>query len=179
MSTVTAETGSRWKETSQIVCAIVVLSAFFWLCKPGFLGRGNGDGGVMGFFRSAADDNEFSQNDCQWCADADDEALEMDYPGILSMPSCADLAESIKVLQEARSVLLKSTSEGDAQTVRAAKTEYCDAIQEVQAGFTKLKTRVPPDDFSGVCEGLLSLCGADRQRLMAVELVHLEQDCWQ
>ena len=179
MSTVTAETGSRWKETSQIVCAIVVLSAFFLLCKPGFLGRGNGDGGVMELFRSAADDNEFFQDDCQGCADSDDEALEIDYPGMLSMPSCAELAESIKALQDARSVLLKSKLEGDAQTVLAAKTEYCDALEEVQTGFTKLKTRVPPDDFLGVSEDLLGLCDADdRQRPMA-ELVHLEQDYWQ
>ena len=61
-----------------------------------------------------------------------------------------------------------------------ATAAYRAAIQEVQAGFTTLKMRVAPDDFSGVSQELLdSYAGDYGQPVIPCELGPLEEDVYQ
>jgi hypothetical protein len=174
MSSGTPVNPRRWKETLQTALAVFVLSVFLYLCNPGVLGRGTER--LMTLLRPPAEDGELCLDDGELCPGADGEAPDLDYSDILSMPSCVDLAESIKALQDTRRELIESIRDGDEQRILLAKAKHREALHVVETGFTTFETRVPPDDFSGATAELLLLCGVDSQQdLMAMDLSHREK----
>jgi len=64
-----------------------------------------------------------------------------------SMPVCADLREALHELTEARDRLIQQAAGTDAEALRAASSEYRQAIQHVQMHVERLRARVPPDVF--------------------------------
>ena len=171
-------TTDRWKEAVRSVCAIVVLLALFWLCRSGLFARGNGGDGELGVFRPALT-NKGDPYLCHSGPDGnyEDEGRDTTYSHIFSMPICADLGELIETIPEARNDLLKAVVDQDAQAITAATAQYREAVQEVQTGFSKLKMRLEPDQFSYVCHRLLASCDTgDGQPLMPCELGQLAEN---
>jgi hypothetical protein len=183
------KTTNRWKEIVQAFCTVAFLLAFFWLSSQGLSARGKNAGGVTGMFGFAAgpdgeydSDDDVSDDEEEDCddeeEDCDDE--EGNYDDILSMPVCVDLSNSIATLQDIRNKVLKAVLDQDAQGIQATAGEYREAVQIVQAGFARLKTRVAPDDFADVAEELLDSCASDNgQSLMPSELGRFAEEIWQ
>ncbi len=173
------DTGNRWREMGQSVCGVIVVFAAFWLCGSGISGDGTqGDASSAWSVFAAASDDECSQEYDE--AECECEEEELEYADIWSMPTCVNLRESIKVLQQARDDLLKATADGKSDAVLAAMQEYRATVQEVQDGFATLKKRVNSDDFACASQEFLGLCAADKgQSVTARELGHLHADIWQ
>lgn len=159
--TTSTEMANRWRELVISVCALVVLTAVFWLGSHGLATRGGSDANGVG-------QSDLGQCDCEDCCHCEDpEGEEIEYPEIFTMPTFRDLRESIEELRDARNNMARLAVENDGQRILIAADRYREAADEVQAGFAKLKTRVDPDAFACVSEYLLYSHSPDEQCALA------------
>lgn len=171
----------RWKGTLQSVCAIVVLTALFWFGGHGLGGRGGSDGDATGLFDFAGmfDDRSYFDH-CDSDGDCGCDHDEHDHHETFNMPVCVDLEESIETLVDARNNMTRLAVDSDKQAILIAAKHYREAVKEVQAGFAKLKTRVPPDEFACISEDLMWSCETDEPAIVMVwELGHLADEIGQ
>lgn len=172
---------NRWRELGQSVCGVIVVLAVIGFCGSGILGDGiAGDTSTALSVFAAANDEESFQESSEVKWDCEEEQVELEYAHIWSMPTYADLRESILVLQQSRADLLQAAADGETEDVLTATQTYRGAVQEVRDGFATLKKRVDPDTFADASREFLGLCAAEEgQSVTPRELGCLLSDIWQ
>jgi hypothetical protein len=95
----------------------------------------------------------------------EDEASEQRSLKILSMPAYVDLEQSLTRLDDARNTLLKQAAAGSTEANQAVR-EYQQAVQTVQAGLERLRSRLTPDEYDHFWASLES----DREERLESEL---------
>ena len=102
----------------------------------------------------------FEDEDPAECDSLEDYAPE-DWQMYTSMPVYVDLCDSLDSVTEARHRLIQQATDANVESLRQAASDYREAIRQVQTGFEKLRSRVPPDVFPDLAVELSSAFDAE------------------
>jgi hypothetical protein len=139
------------------MCALVVLGFVFWAVSYSQSTSGNSIGPVDVWEGPPSVANSFSFGNFSVA-----DSHEREWEEILSMPTCVDVSSAIEEMIVARGNVLKTAAAGESQALVDAATRYGQAIDEVQSGLTRLKTRVPTHVFRQILDDMMfSGCAAD------------------
>lgn len=89
--------------------------------------------------------------------DGSDSQADMDREDLRQLPAYVDVAQSVKQLNRARSVLLRAAAVSDAEATQRAVREYRQAVERVRSGLATLKDYVDPEQFQTLARQLLTV----------------------